>query len=369
MSSPTPSGRTLTSRPALAFLAAVLVGTVVALVVLAATGGSSPKRSAAASPTATAPSAQPSESEAPKTPGQLWMDSALGDFKPMKGVLVGFTKALAAWQDGTGTGKDALASVDYALPQIQATRAALQQRAAFAQAPKALDDYRQAVTLYVQAARVVRVGAALPAGPLTDQLKLEYGRLRNLADRVFDQAGVELAPYLPTPPVIDGVEFQKPVEVPDWASLSLAAGPPLDAAPTPHPRRTYQDKRPEQPFKDWLAAVTRADVPSAGTVAATITGGSADALRTLSDRLGAASEALYADADPKGERPASTRVQLALLVEAEGARTAQAATLLPGAARSQLQTVAKALTLVGDDLWDSRLGTRDSGFSRDLLSA
>ena len=76
----------------------------------------------------------------------------------------------------------------------------------------------------------------------------------------------------------------------------------------------------------------------------------------------AAADQLYTAPDPRDERRVSTRVQLGLLVDAEAARAAQAATLLPqGVQRASLRTSAQRLALLGDRLWDPRLGVRDSG--------
>lgn len=359
------SGRGLTGRPLLAFLAAVVVGSLVAVVVLATTGGfSSTPAAVAASPTA-----EPTVTAPPRTDGQVWKEAALNDFKGLKGVLIGFTKSLAAWEKGTQSGADTVGSIDYALPEILRTRAALAVRKPFPKAPEALSDYRLSVDLYVQAARVARVGATQPDGPVADQARLAYGRLRNLADRVFDQADVELAPYLPAPRVIDGVTFVKPAEVPRWSSLGLAAGPPLDVAPARTAARSYEEHPQEQPFADFAKAVAAAEVPAATELAAALTGGDAGTLRTLADRFTAASDVLYDGAAPKGERVVGTRVELGLLVDADSARTAELSTLVGGAARASLLQEAKALALIGDALWDDRLGPRSSGLPASLLTA
>jgi hypothetical protein len=301
------------------------------------------------------PSAQSQRSQ-----GAPWMTAALTDFTPMKGVLVAFVKTLSDWQDGHASSAAAAGQVDHALPEFLATRDALARRAPLASAPRALDDYRRAVALYIEAAQMAKVATGLPDGALQHQLKLSYARLRNLADRVFDQSAVELAPYLPVPPSLEGIEIQKPAEVPLWASLGLAAGPPLDIAPPLAPHRAYQATRPHEPFASWANDVQRAGVPSAADVASAITSGSTAALRALSDRLTAASERVQASADPTGERVVSTRVQLGLLVDAEGTRAAEAATLVTGTARQQLGTLAQRLTALGDGLWDERLGARRS---------
>jgi hypothetical protein len=231
------------SRPVLALIAGVVAAGAVGTVALAQReGGDRSLRPHQASATASPPSA--TASPRALTAGQTWKEGALLDFNPLKGVLVPFTQSLGAWTEGKQDGAKTLASIDLALPAFLETRAGLVARAPLPQAPRALADYRLTAALYVQAARIARVGAASPSGPLQEQLKREYSRVRDLADRVFDQADVELTAFLPPAPVIEGVTIEKPAEVPSWASLDIAAGPPLDVAPTFEPRRRYQAERP-----------------------------------------------------------------------------------------------------------------------------
>lgn len=345
-------------------LVAVLV-LVLGSVLLVLNDGSSSPTPAAGAPTPNVVTASP----LPYNAARSWMDGAIVDFNPLKGVLVGFTTSTNDWRSHKVTDAAEAAELQHALPDFVLTRDALAKRTPFATAPRALDDYRQAVTLYLQAGRLALAATGLPNGPLHDQLGLGYARLQNLADRVFDQANVELAPYLPPAVVVDGLVLQKPAEVPDWASLELAAGPPLDSTPTTTSVRKYIKKRPQQSIGSWTAAVEAVKVPGATDLAQAVLQGSTTTLRGLSDAFVAASNAVYRTADPQGERVVSTRVQLSLLADSEAARAAEAATLAPAAVRAQLSTIAQTMALVGDALWDTRLGARDTGFSRQLLTS
>jgi hypothetical protein len=61
-------------------------------------------------------------------------------------------------------------------------------------------------------------------------------------------------------------------------------------------------------------------------------------------------------------------VALSFLVDAESARVAHAATLLPpGPARDRLSTVARRLALTGENLLEPGLRGRPSGFNPSLL--
>lgn len=351
-----------TRRPPLPAVAAVLVAVVAATTAgILAYSSDSPART---------PARTASPSPAPSTSAEAvaWKQAVLTDLNPLKGVIVAYISTLNQWQAGKATTASVVGSVDHALPQFLATAALLGKRAPFPGAPRALEDYQRAVALYVQSARVARAATAVATGPLQEQLGLVQSRLRHLADRVFDQSDVELAAYIPPRPDLEGVEIVKPAEVPDWGPLGLAAGPPLGPpTATSGKPREYQKDRPQESFQDWAKDVADAHVPSAGEVATAITAGSTDALRTLSEQLTRASDGLVAGKDPKGERATATRVQLALLIEAEGTRAAEAATLATGAAPAQLRTVARRLVLVADSLWDRRLGVRASGFTDGTL--
>ena len=299
------------------------------------------------------------ESPSPEA-ATAWKAAALGDFGRLNGVVGDYLKTLGEWQMGKADATAVASRVDLVLPEFLATADALAKREPFTAAPRALDDYRKAVALYVQSARIAKAAVTLPRGPLQVQLQLSSSRVRHLGDRVYDQAEVELAPYLPSTDALEGVEYEKLPEVPQWSSLGLAAGPPLDETPATSKPREYVKDRPQESFDRWKKDVEQAEVPGASEVAAAITSGSTHDLKSLSEQLTRASDELVDGKDPRGERVVATRVQLALLVDAEATRAAQAATLASGAAQ-QLRAVARSLILIGDGLWDPRLGARVSG--------
>jgi hypothetical protein len=347
--------------------AAVVTAAVVGVLVL--TGGGSSQTGATGAPSST-PSEPTVVTQSPLPPNEAreWMEATLKDFNAFKGVLVAFETTAKTWRAGQATDAQEASNLGRAVPAFLETRALLAKRAPFAKAPRALADYRQTVTLYVQAARVALAATKVPAGPLHDQLELGYARLQLLADRVFDQANVELAPYLPPVADVDGVVISKPAEVPEWTSIGLAPGPPLSSTQKPTAKRDYVKDRPSQPFTGWSAAVTAAGIPSASALGGAISSGTADTLGALSMAYQNAADALFAEPDPKGERVVSTRVQLSLLADAEAARAAEAAFFAPAGAKPILMSVARTLALVGDDLWDSRLGARSTGFDARLLT-
>jgi hypothetical protein len=117
-----------------------------------------------------------------------------------------------------------------------------------------------------------------------------------------------------------------------------------------------------------VRAVHRIDIPPAGELAAAITSGDASRLQQLSNRFVGAANAVNATPDPQGQREISTTVRLGLLVDAESARVAQAATLVTDTAQGgRLTDVARRLALIGDGMWHPALGPRQSGFNPDLL--
>lgn len=308
-----------------------------------------------------------SEASRPSPAGDAWRNETLRDFSSMNAVLVNYLKVVEDWRQGKASDAAAAGLTRQALLEYGATRAALATRTPYPEAPRALEDYRASVALYIESARLTAIAAELPSGALKDQLKLSYARVRTLGDRIYDQADAELEPFVAVDSLLARYQSALPPAVPDFASMQLAPGPPLRASSKTAEPRSRQQARPEQPFGEWLTAVTEAAIPTAASEAAAIRTGSAEALAAMSEAFTGASAKLYSVPDPAGERPLSTRVQLALLVHAEAARAAEAATLAPDKWRTQLSAIAQALALVGDGLWDDRLGMRDTGFSASIL--
>ena len=140
------------------------------------------------------------------------------------------------------------------------------------------------------------------------------------------------------------------------------AGPPLDdgsgsSAVSPPLR---EPTRPEQRPALWAEAVRRAGIPSKGAIDDTIASGDRDRLRDLARRLVAAAEQLREEPDPKGQRERSAQLRLALLVDADGARSAQAATFVEGSLQSDLVGIGRQLARIGDRVPVS-LGPLDFG--------
>jgi hypothetical protein len=119
----------------------------------------------------------------------------------------------------------------------------------------------------------------------------------------------------------------------------------------------------------WVRAVHDAGIPSASELTSAINAGVATDLQQLSNRFIAAGRKLNAARDPKGQRVISTTLRLGLLIYAESARVAQAATMVSDPTQAgRLTDVARRLALIGDTFWNPALGARHSGFNLDLLA-
>lgn len=203
--------------------------------------------------------------------------------------------------------------------------------------------YATTASLYVQAVRCERAALDLPPGRLRDQAMLIAARLRELADRTFDQGRVLTAQGLAPANVPAGTEVVLPAEVPDWAAEGLAAGPPLAPAPPPPDRYppVRQGARPTEAAGRWSAAVSALHVP--GPAQIRLEG--ADALATTAAGLQRDSDTIGAMADPavRSGREASVRVRLAILVEAEACRLGQTADLAGPAAAPGFRSLAQEL--------------------------
>jgi hypothetical protein len=232
------------------------------------------------------------------------------------------------------------------------------------------DMYVRAGELYVEAARLLQVEAALPAGSLRDQLGLSSRRTRELGDRVFDRGHVIIDAYL-REPVSPDVEVRLPEEVPQWAAEGLAAGPPLEPVPPPPaaplpPQR--QATRPTEIRSKWLRTVHDTVTPSAPDIAAAIAAPDPPRLQRLADDLQAAADRLAAEPDPKGPegREESARYRLAMLIRQESIRAAQLLTLAPAQAPA-LGLSAQRLQVIADGVVPADLGLASSGLDPSVL--
>ncbi|MGQ0623820.1 MAG: hypothetical protein ACT4PP_04080, partial [Sporichthyaceae bacterium] len=282
-----------------------------------------------------------------QTPGEIWKDGILADMTGMSQGALDYIKTLNDWREGKADAAKVSRDSDNALVKFLEARTMLSARVPFAQAPRALLNFRDSAELYIEVARLSKLGSSVTDKTLREQYQRAAGRLRVLGDRTYDLANADLAPFVFQSPEIDGVEFTRNAEVPSFAGGTFAPGPPLTPLrPTTGVDRLYQQTRPQVTFPEWAALVAAADIPNAHEQAAAIAGGDVKELGALSDRLTAASDQLYGSADPQGERNLSTRIQLGLLVQAEALRAAQLAALGPEQVRNRALVVARTLALV-----------------------
>jgi hypothetical protein len=313
-------------------------------------------------------SATPDTTPAPKTPADRYTDDVLKDFGGMTTSLVSYLQTVQNWRQNKVEDAAMASQATSMLANIADTQHALATRAPFDQAPRAVLDYRLAADGYAQAAALAKATTAVPKGALRTQLQLAVMRVQTLADRVFDQGKAELKPYLTQEQDIPGVTIRKAPEVPNWAASTYKPGAPLADVGGDSSVREYQDTRPEQSFAAWKKLVKGADLPTGTQEANAISNGTRSALRTQAVDFNKTSDLLYGKPDPKGDRLINTRLQLAFLLDAEATQLGQAAALAPAANKDSLLTAAKALAVMGDKLWDSRLGERTTGFPESLLT-
>ncbi len=307
------------------------------------------------------------------TAGDRWKSEVVGDFAGMSQGAVSYLQTVNEWRTDKADEKSVDAAADLALGQFLTTRDLLAKRTPFGPAPRALTNYRDAVELYIAHARLAKLGAALrgkDSEQLNRQVQLIMGRLRYVADRLYDLGSDELEPFTTQEQEVPGFEYTRAVDVPSFAGTDLAPGPPL-AQPQPGvpQNREYQNERPEDTPEKWKAAVEAARIPTVEAEVKAIADGSSEDLDRLAKELTAASDALYAAPDPQDERELNTRVMLGLLTQAEAMRVAQVSRLVPAKIKTEATEIAQILALVGNDMWDdARLGDRDPGYPRTLLS-
>ena len=278
-------------------------------------------------------------------------------------------EAAGRWMEQAIPAEDLVKEINLFVPEAVRARQVVAGIPPLKEAPAARDIYRDSIGLYADFGRIYLVAVDPAAEPLRAQLDLAARRLRNLADKLYDQAHLMVDPAAESVAGDDVVVRRSP-EVPDWDAEGLAAGPPLAEMPPPPPEvpPEREARRDEEPVEDWLARVRRAALPSGADLAAALRSGDGRRLGALAETYLASVAALRVAPDPEGGRVRAAVVALSYLLEAEAARVAQAATLLPaGPARDRLTRVAQRLALTGEHLLEPGLRGRASGLDPALL--
>ena len=284
---------------------------------------------------------------------KAWDKKASAAFKPLVGDVPDLVQGAREWQAGQRSTEDFTQQVNTAVADF--ARSA-EQVSALPASPKnkaAGRLYVHSAELYEQVGRIYKVMVATDPGDVRTQLDLLARRVRELADRVFDRGHAALAPYLDEPQSPD-VQVQTPEEVPLWPDEGLAAGPPLDAVPPPPaaspPLR--QPSRPEQGAAAWAHDVNAAGITPYDDLLRKIGPPTGNDLGVLARGYIDSAEVLRSKPDPKGQRDRSAVLRLALLVDADAARAAQAGTFLQGSSQQSLDAIATSLARVGKSLFD-----------------
>ncbi|MCU1448192.1 MAG: hypothetical protein JWP02_362 [Acidimicrobiales bacterium] len=279
---------------------------------------------------------------------KAWETKASAAFKPLVADVPDLVRGAREWQTGERPADVFAAQVRTSMADFARSRDRV---AALEPSPRnkiAGELYEDSTLLYVEVGRIYDVMLRSEPGDVRNQLDLLARRMRELADRVYDRGHAALAPYLDEQHP-ENLEVRLPEEVPIWPAEGLAAGPPLDDSPGPAatspPLRELT--RPEQRPALWTEAVGKAGIPPERAVDDTIGSGDRDRLRDLARQLVAAAERLRTEPDPKGQREKSAQLRLALLIDADGARSAQAATFVEGAPRQDLVAIGRQLARIG----------------------
>lgn len=299
---------------------------------------------------------------------RAWQKQVIAAFTPMVNAAPELITGAREWLAGTRPADQFQQELDSHISRFASARDDLGKIAPYAKAPSAIELFKAGAELYIEFARVYRAAVVAPAGDVRTQLDVLARRIRELGDRVYDRGSAAMAPFVHDDPLKD-VDVRLPEEVPRWVAEGMAPGPPLDDPPPPAAESPplRQASRPEQESSAWSAAVRATDIPAATDVAAAIDGGDGDTLRSVARKLVDAAERLRSTPDPQRQREKSAVTRLALLVTADGARAAQAASLLDREPAASLRDVARRLSLIGDSLWPHGLGARQSGFDPALL--
>jgi hypothetical protein len=274
---------------------------------------------------------------------RAWSDDARTAYEPLDVAALQLPTRTRAWLAGERTAEEFTADLAIAIGEVELVADRVAALRAFPPDARVAPLYRWSAQLYVEYVHLLQAALAAPDPALRGQLELAARRVRVLADRIFDRGQARVEPFLHEKPNPD-VVINLPPEVPDWVVEGLAAGPPLDDPPPPRSDTPAlrEEHRPTQPRAAWAAAVGAAGAPATDELAAAIEAGDSVRLRDLGRRFDTVARALAAVADPEGRhgREDAAQLRLALLVDAEAARAAQAGQ--PDVAR-QLADIAGAV--------------------------
>ena len=160
-----------------------------------------------------------------------------------------------------------------------------------------------------------------------------------------------------------------PSDVPIWGSIALFPGPPLDLTRPAVASQQLGVIRGQESFATWQATLAGTHLPTATAETDAILHGDTDALRSMADTFDAAAITMDDTGDPTGGALESNRLRLSLLVDEEAARTAEAGRIAPATQQAPLEEIAETLAVIGDKLWDTKLGPRATTFPLSLLTS
>jgi hypothetical protein len=294
----------------------------------------------AAAPAASVAVAAPSAHDA-----QVWYRQMLNDLRPLQSTLPGALDAASSWAAGSESTPAAHQELARDEPELLHVDRQLRSLPALEGHASARSDFVSGVDLYAEAVGIDEAATEVSPGALQEQLQHSYQRIRQLGDVVFDQGTAELAPLLG--PSLSGADLAAAGNIPDWSALGLAPAAPLASAW----RASGSPPTGTQPKASWAAAVGKDGAPAQARVDAALVGPTrATTLTELLSQLNSAEDSLSAIAAPAGDRQASDRQRLGLLVDAEGVLDAEAGRLSGGVPARALAKAGADLGSVGREL-------------------
>ena len=279
-----------------------------------------------------------------------WEQDAATAFTPLAERIPVMAQQRSQFTEGTVSAQAYSAQLTQSESVFMSTLVAAQRLPPYPGQPLVDRLYSATASIYDEAVKCELDGVGLSAGGLRDQVMLIATRLRELADRTFDQGRSLTSQGLAPAGLPAGSKVVLPAEVPDWVAEGLAAGPPL--APPPAPAARYppvrEGKRPTEAAGRWSAAVSALHIPSPGDVAASLSSTDAAALGALAAGLQSDSDAIGSMPDPsvRSGREQSVRRRLAILVQAEACRLGQVARLVGPSGAAQFVNLERDLLAI-----------------------
>jgi hypothetical protein len=276
---------------------------------------------------------------------RTWYSGVVADLEPLGTSLVSGLTAAGNWEKGQSSAAATSQTMVAEIPILQTALSNLEKQAPLPGFSDSLTDYVAGINLYLQSFRLENVATQLSDKKLVFQLQRSFERIRELGDVAYDEGTALLAPLLGS---LAGNDQKAAKNIPDWSSIGLAPGSPLETSWS----GTRREPAGTQSDSAWAADVRSDGAPPSSSVRVDIdtVSSSTSLLAQLARDLQKGEVRLSAVPAPQGHSEDSAQLRIGLLVDVEATLAAEAEYLSGSKNGSPLSQVASSLVTIGDNL-------------------